>query len=112
MVYTFGDVRIDCSAFEVRRQDLVLSVEPKVYDVILHLIRNRDRVVPKNELLGSVWSDAVVGESALTRCVSIARRILGDSACIKSTYKRGYRFVGPVVERQPDAIDATSAPVA
>jgi DNA-binding winged helix-turn-helix (wHTH) protein len=112
MVYTFGDVRIDCSAFEVRRRNLVISVEPKVYDVMLHLIRHRDRVVPKDELFGSVWSDAVVGESALTRCVSLARRILGDSACIKSIYKRGYRFVGLVVERHSEALEATPASVA
>jgi DNA-binding winged helix-turn-helix (wHTH) protein len=76
----------------------MIAVEPKVYDLILYLVRNRDRVVTKAELFGNVWPGAMVGESALTRCVSIARRVIGEDVCIKSLYKRGYRFVGKVVE--------------
>lgn len=98
MVYRFGETQIDCTTFEIRRRNVKVAVEPKVYDVILYLIRNRQRVVTKAELLGIVWPGAMVGESALTRCVSIARTVIGEDACIKSLYKRGYRFLGNVVE--------------
>jgi len=98
MVYRVGELQIDCSMFEIRRRNAVVAVEPKVYDVILYLARNRDRVVTKTELLSHVWRGTLVGESSLARCVSIARSVLGNDARILSRYKRGYLFIGDVVE--------------
>jgi DNA-binding winged helix-turn-helix (wHTH) protein len=98
MVYSFGDVQIDCTTFEIRMRNVMVAVEPKVYDVLLYLVRNHHRVVTKAELLSNVWPGTLVGESALTRCVSIARTVIGKDVCIKSLYKRGYRFIGSVVE--------------
>ena len=103
MVYRLGEVEIDCTTFEIRRRNVVVAIEPKVYDVLLYLVRNRHRVITKTELLSNVWPSTIVCESALTRCVSIARTVVGKDVCIKSLYKRGYRFIGNVEEASPAA---------
>ena len=64
-LYEFEDCLVDPGCFELRRGGVVEHVEPQVFDVLVHLIRNRDRVVTKNELLDAVWGDRFVSESAL-----------------------------------------------
>ena len=75
-----------------------MHVEPQVFDLILHLVRNHDRVVSKDELLAHVWDGRVVSESTLTTRINAARRALGDSGeqqqFIKTIPRRGLRFVG------------------
>lgn len=62
----FGDCELDLATFEVRREGAPVHVEPQVCEVLVHLVRNRDRVVARTELLDHVWGDRFVGESALT----------------------------------------------
>src|SRR5690606_22709087 len=80
-----------------------VHVEPQVFEVLLHLARNRDRVVTKNELLDTIWGDRFVSESALTSRIKDARRIVGDDGrsqqVIRTVHGRGYRFVADVVEQ-------------
>jgi pimeloyl-ACP methyl ester carboxylesterase len=103
VIFAFGDLELDTEAFELRRALAPLRVEPQVFDVLAHLVRHRDRVVPKEELLDEVWGDRFVGESALTSRIKAARRAVGDDgrrqAVIRTVHGRGYRFVAPVEER-------------
>jgi DNA-binding winged helix-turn-helix (wHTH) protein len=81
-----------------------VELERKVYDVLAYLIQHRDRLVTKDELLDQLWPGQVMGEAALTRCITSIRKTLGDDGnrqeFIKTQYGRGYRFVGKVVSSQ------------
>src|SRR5262249_33621638 len=62
----FADFEVDTPAYELRRGDEVIALEPQVFEVLAHLVRHHDRVVTKEELLDSIWGDRFVSESALT----------------------------------------------
>ena len=100
MRYRFAGAVIDTDTYELRLGDRTVDVEPQVFDVLAHLITHRDRVVPKEELLDSVWGDRFVSESALSTRIKQARAAVGDDgqaqAVIKTVHSRGYRFVAPV----------------
>jgi DNA-binding winged helix-turn-helix (wHTH) protein/tetratricopeptide (TPR) repeat protein len=102
----FGDCELSVERREVRRGGEMVAVEPQVFDVLAYLVRHRDRVVPKGELLDEVWGDRFVSESALTSRIKSARRAIGDTGrdqrAIKTVHSRGYRFVADVVERNGD----------
>ena len=55
MIYRFGDYELDTQLFELRSAGTPLPLEPKVFDLLTHLIRHRDRVVTKQELLTRLW---------------------------------------------------------
>ena len=100
--YRFGAFEVDSKRRELRRGLDVVDVQPKVLDVIVHLIEARDRVVSRDELLDDLWGDAAVSEGVLTTAIHAARTALNDSAArawaIKTVARRGYRFVAPVAE--------------
>lgn len=106
---------MDLLARELWRANELVSVEPRAFDILVYLIRNRDRAVEKNELQDEVWPGVVVGEAALTRCIMKARRAIGDDpelqAAIKTVRGHGYRFVhdldvsrGPPMRSTPLAL--------
>ncbi len=109
-IYEFEDCAVDPSRFELRRGGVVEHVEPQVFDVLVHLIRHRDRVVTKAELLDTVWGDRFVSESALASRLKSARRAVGDDGAgqrvIRTVFGRGYQFVAPVVEHHEQGAPA------
>jgi len=113
-VFRFGDCELDLAQYELRRGTDVVHVEPQVLDVLSHLVVNRDRLVPKTELLDAVWGDRFVSESALTSRLKQARRAVGDDGqaqrMIATVHGRGYRFVAPVVEIDGAAPDGREPP--
>jgi predicted ATPase/DNA-binding winged helix-turn-helix (wHTH) protein len=96
LLFQFGEFALDESTFELRRDGVVVPLERRVFDVVAYLIRHRDRVVTKDELLEEVWNQRFLGESAIARAISTARKAIGDPETIKSVYGRGYRWVAPV----------------
>jgi DNA-binding winged helix-turn-helix (wHTH) protein len=92
MMYCAGPLLVDDDGFELRRDGQLLAVEPLVFDFILYLIRNRERVVLKNELLDALWKGSCVVEAVLTRCACLARKSVGMAA-IRTVRGRGYRWV-------------------
>lgn len=98
----FGECELNVQSLELRRGGDIVAVEPQVFDVLAYLVRHRDRVVPKSELLDEVWGDRFVSESALTTRIKSARRAIGDTGrdqrVIKTIHSRGYRFVADVVD--------------
>ncbi len=113
-VYHFEDCELDLDQFELRRGGELVHVEPQVLDVLRHLITNRNRLVPKTELLDAVWGDRFVSESALTSRLKEARKAVGDDGqrqqVIATVHGRGYRFVAPVTEQ--GGADSGGAPPA
>src|SRR5262249_38044479 len=84
---------------ELRGTTGLISVEPQVFDLLTYLVRNRDRVVSKDDILAAVWHGRIVSESALTTRINAVRTALGDSGeaqrLIKTLPRKGLRFVGP-----------------
>ena len=114
MIFVFSDCQLDLDRFELRRAGRLRPVEPQVFDLLAVLIRERHRVVPKEELLDTVWGNRFVSESALTSRVKAARQAIGDDGhsqrLIRTARGRGYQFVAPVDEAaQPDPV-ATLSP--
>jgi adenylate cyclase len=103
MIYVFGDCELDDRLYELRRTGVPLDIERKVFDVLAYLLQHRDRVVPKDELLDKLWPGVAIGEVALTRCITAARKALGDDGVrqeiIRTQHGRGYRFVAAVIEQ-------------
>src|ERR1700693_912067 len=79
VIFAFAECEIDTERRELRRGGRTAHVEPQVFDVLLHLIKHRDRVVSKDELFQVVWNGRIVSEATLTSRISAARRAIGDS---------------------------------
>ena len=113
LIFAFGDCELDLDRYELRRAGLLRPVEPQVFDLLAVLIRERHRVVPKEELLDTVWGNRFVSESALTSRVKAARQAIGDDGrtqrLIRTAHGRGYQFAASVDEAaQPDPVASVS----
>jgi TolB-like protein/Tfp pilus assembly protein PilF len=112
LLYVFEDFVLDTDKRELRRGADVVSVAPQVFDVLDYLIRNRERVVSKDDLVTSIWEGRIISDAALTTRLKAVRSAIGDSGegqrLIKTLPRKGFRFVGEVREaltswRTPDA---------
>ena len=92
-----------------------MSITPQVFDLLDYLIRNRERVVSKDDLISAVWSGRIVSDAALTTRLNAARTAIGDSGKIQSLIKtlprKGFRFVGAVHEVQRSETASASSAV-
>lgn len=100
MQFLFRDHLLDTDLRELSREQVPVSVEPQVFDLVVHLMENRDRVVSKDELIDKIWHGRSVSESTLTSRINAARKAIGDSgasqALIRTIARKGFRFVGNV----------------
>src|SRR5262245_51314662 len=100
MVFVFGECTLDVDRRELRRAGVVRPLEPKVFTVLVHLLTQRHRAVTKDELLATGWPGEFVTEAALTRCLKVLRRTVGDDGgrqhIIQTVRGYGYRFVAIV----------------
>jgi DNA-binding winged helix-turn-helix (wHTH) protein/tetratricopeptide (TPR) repeat protein len=115
LLYLFNDCVLDTDRRELRRGSEAVALEPQVFDLLAHLIRHRERVVSRDELIESIWGGRVVSESALNTRINAVRSALGDSGSrqhlIKTLPRRGVRFVGEVREElQPADAAFAGAP--
>ena len=96
-VFRFGDVEVREREFSLTKAGEALPVEPKVFRVLLILLRNPQKLIPKDELLTAVWGDTAVSENSLARSIALLCRLLGDEArtprFIETVATVGYRFV-------------------
>jgi len=111
--FLFADHVLDVERRELRRGDALIAVEPQVFDLLVYLVRNRDRVVSKDDLIAAVWGGRIVSDSTLTSRVNAVRKAVGDSGgeqkLIRTIARKGIRFVGSVTERA--ASRASGAPL-
>ena len=102
MKYQVGEFTIDTARYRVSAGDAAVRVEPKVFDLLVHLIRHRDHVLTREELFKDVWDGREVSDATLSNHVKSARKLLGDNGELQQTILtvrgRGYQFVAPVRE--------------
>ena len=100
MRYFFEDCALDTDRRELRRGPDVVPTTPQVLDLLEYLIRSRDRVVSKDDLVNAIWNGRIVSDAALTTRLNAVRRAIGDSGeqqrLIKTFPRKGFRFVGTV----------------
>src|ERR1700736_6259106 len=100
--YFFENYAFDTDRRELRRGPDVVPTTPQVFDLLDYLIRNRERVVSKDDLVNAIWKGRVVSDAALTTRLNAARSVIGDSGeeqrLIKTLPRKGFRFVGAVHE--------------
>jgi TolB-like protein len=105
--FLFAGHVLDTDRRELRRGDDVIAVEPQVFDLLVYLVQNRDRVVSKDDLIAAVWHNRIVSDSTLTSRINAARKAVGDSGeeqkLIRTVSRKGLRFVGDV--HIPPAVD-------
>jgi TolB-like protein len=112
--FLFANHVLDTERRELRRGAKPVAVEPQVFDLLVHLMENRDRVVSKDDLIASVWGGRIVSDSTLTSRINAARRAVGDSGesqkLIRTIARKGLRFIG-AVHIQPEGTEPARAPV-
>jgi adenylate cyclase len=100
MRYLFEGYTLDTDRRELRRGTHVVPISPQVFDLLDYLIRNRERVVSKDDLIAAIWEGRIVSDAALTTRLNVARSAIGDSGVeqrlIKTLPRKGIRFVGTV----------------
>ena len=100
MEFLFSDHRLDTDRRELRRGAEAVAIEPQVFDLLVHLIESRDRVVSKDDLIAAVWGGRIVSDSTLTSRINAARKAVGDNGdtqkLIRTIARKGFRFVGEV----------------
>ena len=79
MQFVFDNHVLDTDRRELHRGSAAVAVEPQVFDLLLHLVQNRDRVVSKDDLIASVWGGRIVSDSTLASRINAARRAIGDN---------------------------------
>ena len=111
-IYKFGDCVLDADRRELTMSGSPVTLQPKAFDFLLYLIRNRARAIDKDELQDALWPRSIVTETALTRVVMKARRAVGDDAdtqtVVRTVHGHGYRFVAKL--RAEEAVPAAAVP--
>jgi TolB-like protein/class 3 adenylate cyclase len=109
----FEDFSMNGDRRELRRRGDIIAVEPKVFDLLAYLIRHREHVVSRDELIDAVWNGRIVSDSALATCINAARVAISDNGeaqrLIKTLPRKGFRFIGSVREEKASTVDARDA---
>jgi adenylate cyclase len=104
LLYSFEDFSLDTARRELRRGGALISLQPQVFDLLEYAIRNRERVVSKDDLLAAVWNGRIVSESTMSTRINAARTAIGDSGeeqrLLRTAHGKGIRFVGAVREEE------------
>ena len=108
MIYRFGNCVLDVTARELRRDDRLCALEPQVFDLLEYLVRHRWHVVSRDELWNKIWKGRPVSEAAIDTRLSAVRQAIGDTGgdqrLIRTLRKKGFRFVGSVVEDEGPSV--------
>jgi TolB-like protein/tetratricopeptide (TPR) repeat protein len=108
MIYTFEDFSLDTNRQELLRGKDRIAVEPQVFDLLHYLVRNRDRVVSKDDLIAAVWNGRIISESTLTSRITAVRHAIADRAedqrLLRTIPRKGLRFIGEVLEGKSPAL--------
>jgi len=111
--FRFENQVLDIARRELRRGDVLVPLEPQVFDLLAYVIRNRDRVVSKDDLVEAVWNGRAISDSTLTTRINAMRKALGDSGeeqrLIRTVARKGIRFVGTVTEGEGATSSIASA---
>ena len=102
MIFTINNCTVDTGAYQIRRDGQVIPVEPQVFDLLVLLLKNRDRLVTKDEIIEHIWHGRIVSEASLSSRIKAARQAIGDDGasqgCIRTVHRRGFRVVAEVTK--------------
>lgn len=102
MIYQCGEICLDTESYSLLKSGEIRAVEPQVFDLLVYLIENRNRVVTRDELLDKLWKGRIVSDSAINARLKQARKAVGDDGknqlIIKTIHRRGYQFIAPISE--------------
>lgn len=105
LAFCFENQVLDPSRRELLRGGETVLVEPRVFDLLVYLIENRNRLVTKDDLIAHIWDGRIVSDSALSSAIAAARKAVGDSAqeqrLIRTSARRGFRFIASVAPADP-----------
>jgi TolB-like protein/Flp pilus assembly protein TadD len=108
MQFLFEKYSLDTDRRELCRDGVLVAMQPQVFDLLVYLIQNRNRVLSKQDLIALVWDGRIVSDSALASRINAARTALEDSGevqrLIRTIPRKGFRFVGEVEERPTGAL--------
>jgi len=113
VIYEFANYSLDLARRELRCDGQSIHVEPQTFDVLLYLVTHHERVVSKDDLIAAVWHSRIVSESTLSSSIATVRKAVGDSSetqrFIRTVPRKGFRFVGDVIQRGNDQAPPESA---
>jgi TolB-like protein/DNA-binding winged helix-turn-helix (wHTH) protein len=100
MPLVFGDCALDIGRRELSRASQIVATTPQVFDLLVYLAENRERVVTRDDLLDGVWGGRIVSESTLASHINAVRKAVGDNGqlqrVIRTVPRKGFRFVADV----------------
>lgn len=114
MIYRFAPFELDTDRFELRRDGAARPVEPQVFALLRLLVENRHRLVPREEIVETIWAGRIVSDAAVSSRIKSARQALGDDGAtqrwIRTVHGQGLRFVGEVETAEVPVLAAPAAP--
>jgi TolB-like protein/Tfp pilus assembly protein PilF len=106
MRYQSENFTLDVDDYSLARNGINYAIEPQVFDLLIYLIENRNRVVTREELLDQLWNGRIVSDSAINARLKAARKAVGDTGkqqrVIKTIHRRGYQFIADVIVTSTD----------
>lgn len=100
MIYRFGDCELDAEGFAFSRRGEHQPVEPQVFELLLYLVRHRNRMVTREELALAIWRGRMVADATINSRIRLVRRAIGDTGraqtLIRTLHGHGFRFTGRV----------------
>src|SRR3954463_1887593 len=114
MKFNFDNHILDTDRRELRRDGGLVAMQPQVFDLLVHLLMHRDRVVTRDDLIALVWGGRIVSDSTLDSRINAARNAVGDNGkeqkLIRTIPRKGIRFVGAVSGQSDDAPPTAAVP--
>ena len=104
MPFSFEDYCLDADRRELKQGSELVPIRPKVFDLLLYLVQNREQVVTRDDLLRAVWNGRSVSESTLASHINAVRNAIGDTGkeqrLIRTVARKGIRFVGKIAQEE------------
>lgn len=105
-IWNFGSFALDEATFELTHSEAPVAIEPQSLRVLIFLIRHRNRVVSKDDLVEAIWQGRAISDWAISGAIKAVRIALGDTdrddRIIKTIHGRGFRFVADAISRNPE----------
>ena len=111
--FGFDHYALDTKLRELRRDGALVAMQPQVFDLLVHLLKHRDHVVSRDDLIALVWGGRIVSDSTLDSRINAARNAIGDTGkdqrLIRTIPRKGLRFIG-AVDEQVNGFHLAAAP--
>ena len=106
MKYAFDEFELDSNKFELRKNGVLVALEPQVFSLLELLVEHREELVSKDEIIATIWQGRIVSDASISSRIKLARQAVGDDGTaqrrIRTIHGRGFRFVADVSERSEE----------